>query len=34
MPIGQTVYCPWGANLNLLVSFRVSLSSSKGSELP
>jgi hypothetical protein len=34
MPIGQTVYCPWDANLNLLGVSRVSTWASKGSELP
>jgi hypothetical protein len=33
MPIGQTVYCPWGATLNLLDGSRVSTWTPKGSEL-
>ena len=34
MPIGQSVYCPWGMNLNLLDVSRVSAGPPKGSELP
>ena len=34
MPIGHVVYCPWGANLNLLDASLVSASTPKGTELP
>ena len=34
MPIGQTVYSPWRANLNLLGATRVSAGARTGRELP